>query len=112
MRMKIKKLLVMTVTLGTLTGCKAKVAKYEIYSAEMYFKDGKQCATYNVIVDENLDEKNLARVYKDVLSTKDDGLYKHKVDFYSDKDLIESGKYDVGEIVEESGNDYTFYKGE
>lgn len=110
--MKLNKILIPTIVVGSLAGCKATVAKYEIYSTEMYFKDGKQCATYNVIVDENLDEKNLARVYKDVLSTKDDGLYKHKVDFYSDKDLIESGKYDVGEIVEKSGNDYTFYEGE
>lgn len=106
--MKMKKLLIMAMTLGALAGCKAKVAKYEIYSAEMYFKDGKQCATYNVIVDKDLDEKNLARVYKDVLNTQADGLYKHTVNFYSNKDLIESGDYDIGEIVEESGNDYTF----
>ena len=107
-----KKLFLCVATILTFAGCKAKVAKYEIYSSIMYFQDGYQCVTYNVIVDENLDEKNLARIYKDVINTQADGLYKHTVDFYSSKDAVSTEKYDVAEIIEDSGNDYTFKEAE
>ena len=72
----------------------------------MYFEDGHQCAKYNVICGKNLDEQNLARIYKNILINQDDGLYAHTIDFYSSEERIDDGTYDIAEIVEGNGNDY------
>ena len=108
----VNKLLLSVLVMSSLVGCKAQVAKYTIDSSVMYFEDGHQCAKYNVICDKNLDEQNLARIYKNILINQDDGLYAHTIDFYRSEDRIDDGTYDIAEIVEGNGNDYQFFKAE
>lgn len=90
-----------------LAGCATETANYTISSTETYFVLGEQCTQYNVIVDDaDLSDKDLTRIYGEVLSEHKDRLYQHRVAFYSDEEAIESGDYDVALITEVTGNDY------
>lgn len=105
-----KNLLLLPLVATLLLGCATTTADYQLDSTRTYFVSGKQCTQYNVITEKNLSDKELVRIYGEVMSGHKDNMYQHKVSFYSSEEMMKDGIVDIAEVVEKSGNDYELYR--